>query len=409
MKICLLTTSTTAHRMGGTEVHAEGMAAEAVRQGHQVFIVTTAHPRGIPEETRNGCRVIYLSGTSHEMSRRDAPAWWAASAGRTAGLCETEGIDIVWAENFSGLSYAALPARQRRPVISIVQGLAVRGEVISNFNSITSARELFYFFSRYAAQTLFYYLPRFRALVRDSDLLIGISNETVAALKAEYPGSAEKTAAIFNPVDTERFKPDPTLRRSGRERLGLPNSAVAVLMSGVLHKQKGLHLGLLAFAQLAGSYPQARLIIAGDGPEKERLAALAGELGLTARVTFLGLVPNDEMPLYYNSADAYLNPTLRMEGLGIVNIEAMACGLPCVVSLIGGTGSTIQDGISGFFVKPGDLDGLKNSLAALLRDAGLRERMAAEARARALRCFDLKKNLAAYVAASLELLKSRIK
>ncbi|MGD9642477.1 MAG: glycosyltransferase family 4 protein [Elusimicrobiales bacterium] len=407
MKICLLTTSTTAHRMGGTEVQAETLAAETARQGHQVFIVTTAHPRGIAEETRNGYRVIYLSGTSHEMSRKDAPVWWSASASRTAELCETEGIDIVWAENFSGLSYAAIPARQRKPVLSIVQGLAVRGEVISNFNRISTAGELLYLLTRYAAQTLFYYIPRFRALARDSDLLVGVSNETVAALEAEYPGSGKKTIAIFNPVDTERFRPAPELRRTGRERLGLPDGAVTVLMSGVLHKQKGMHLGLLAFAQVAARFPQARLIIAGDGPEKQRLAALAGELGIAARVTFPGLVPNEEMPLHYNSADIYLNPTLRMEGLGIVNVEAMACGLPVITSKIGGTGSSIEDGKSGFFTRPGDISGLAGRLEQLLGDPALRARLGADARSRAEAVFSKETVTRRYIEVSASLLGGR--
>lgn len=407
MKICLLTTSTTAHRMGGTEVQEETLAAEAVRQGHQVFIVTSAHPQGISEETRHGYRVIYLSGTSHEMSRRDAPAWWTASARRTAELCEAEGIDVVWAENFSGLSYAAIPARQRRPVISIVQGLAVRGEVISNFNKISSAGELLYFLTRYAAQTLFYYIPRFRALVRDSDLLVGVSNETVAALESEYPGSGKKSVAILNPVDIVRFRPDPLLRLSGRERLGLPDGAVAVLMSGVLHKQKGMHLGLLAFAQLAARFPQARLIIAGDGPEKERLSSLAGELGIAARISFCGLVPNGEMPLYYNSADVYLNPTLRMEGLPLVLIEAMACGLPVITSKIGGTGSSIEDGKSGFFTRPGDSRGQAMKLERLLGDPALRARLGAAARLRAEAVFSKETVTRRYLEVSAGLLGGR--
>lgn len=387
MKICLLTTSTTAHRMGGTEVQEETLAAEAVRQGHQVFVLTTAHPKGITEEIRNGYRVIYISGTSHQMSRREAPAWWAASARKTAELCEAEGIDVVWAENFSGLAYAAIPPGRRRPVVSIVNGLAVRGEVISNFNKISSAGELLYFLTRYAAQTLFYYIPRFRALVRDSDLLVGVSNESVAALEAEYPGSGKKAVAILNPVDTERFRPDPELRRAGRERLGLQDGAVAVLMSGVLHKQKGMHLGLLAFAQLAAKFPQARLLVAGDGPEKARLTALALELGVAARITFCGPIPNGEMPLYYNSADIYLNPTLRMEGLPLVLIEAMACGLPLITSKIGGTGSSIEDGKSGFFTSPGDLPGLAGKLEQLLGDHALRARLGADARLRAVAVF----------------------
>jgi glycosyltransferase involved in cell wall biosynthesis len=264
----------------------------------------------------------------------------------------------------------------------------VRGEVISNFNRISSAGELLYFLTRYAAQTLFYYIPRFRALVRDSDLLVGVSNETVAALEAEYPGSGKKAVVILNPADTERFKPDLELRRAGRGRFGLPSGAVAVLMSGVLHKQKGIHLGLLAFAQLAARFPQTRMIIAGDGPEKEPLTALAGKLGIASKVIFSGPVPNAEMPLYYNSADIYLNPTLRMEGLPLVLIEAMACGLPVITSKIGGTGSSIEDGKSGFFTRPGDIAGLATTLEQLLGDQVLRSRLGADARRRAAEVFN---------------------
>lgn len=407
MRICILTTSTTTHRMGGTEVHAESLAAEAARQGHSVFVITSAGGDGAAEEIKDGYTVIYLPGTNHNMSRRDAAAWWAASACRTAEICASERIDVVWAENFSGLSYAGLPAERRRPVVSIVQGLAVRGEVASNFNRISTAGELLYFLTRYTAQTVFYYIPRFRAMVRNSDLLIAVSRETAQALAAEFPSSAAKTKVIFDPVDTLAFRPDPQLRESSRRQLGLGPENLCVLMSGVIHKQKGMHLGLEAFSGLTAGFPLARLIVAGDGPQLADLKKAAAEAGLEDRVIFCGRKENREMPAIYNAADVYLNPTLRLEGLGIVNAEAMACGLPCVVSLIGGTGSTIEDGVSGRFVKPGDREGLKNSLAALLRDAGMRERMATSARAKALRDFDLKKNLAAYVAASLELLEKR--
>ncbi len=400
MRICLLTTSTTAHQMGGTEVQAEILAAEAARQGHDVLIITTAHPKGLKAEERNGYRVIYLDGTSHTMSRRTAPDWWRASAERTEALCASGNMDVVWAANFSGLSYAALPRAARRPVISIVQGLAVRGEIASNFGRVSTPGELLYFLTRYAAQTLFYYIPRFRAMVRDSDLLIGVSNETVAALEKEFPESRGKSVAILNPVDTEVFRPDPRLRAEGRGKIGFSPKNSVVLMSGVLHKQKGVHLGLEAFAAVCREFPGARLAIAGEGPERARLQELCLDLGISGKVAFRGLVPNAEMPLYYNAADIFLNPTLRLEGLPLVLLEAMSCGLPCVTSRIGGTGSSIEDGKSGYFTEPGNTRELSAKLRILLAGNELRAGLSAGARTRAVEVFDKRRVLKEYISAS---------
>lgn len=406
MRICLLATSTIAHRMGGTEVQAQTLAAEAARQGHSVFVITTAHPSGLKSERRSGCDFIYLEGTSHAMSRRDAPAWWRASAARTAELCRAEKIDVVWAENFSGLSYAALPRASRRPVISVVNGLAVRGEIASSFARVSTISELAYFLTRYAAQTLFYYIPRFRAMVRDSDLLVAVSRETAGALAEEFPGSEGKTRVILNPVDTALFSPDPGLRTRTRAALGISGTETAVIMAGVLHKQKGFHLGIKAFAAASAGFTDARLLIAGDGPQRGELEALAGKAGLKHRILFLGEKPHEELAAFYNAADIYLNPTLRLEGLSLVTVEAMACGLPSVVSRSGGTCSTIIDGESGYFTEPGDTGGMASRLERLLGDPGLRARLSAGARARALEAFDTTRNVAQYIEASRELTRA---
>lgn len=403
MKLCVLTTGTTAHRMGGTEVHAETLAAEAARQGHEVRLLTCAHPRGLETERKDGYTVLYLPGTSHTMSRRDAPAWWAASAAKTAELHAAGQIDVVWAENFSGLAYAALPRAARAPVISVVNGPAVRGEIASNFNRVSTPGELLYFATRYAAQTVFYYIPRFRAMVRDSDLLAAVSNETAAALEAEFPGSGAKTRVIFNSADTAFFRPDGEARGAARAALGLALGQTAVLMSGVMHKQKGMRFGLKAFAAVAARFPGARLLLAGDGPERTILEAAAEATGLGGRVTFCGPRPNAAMPALYNAADIYLNPTMRTEGLPLVMVEAMACGLPCVVSKIGGNGSSIDEGVSGFFTAPGNTAQLAEKLALLLADEKLRAEFSKAARAKALACFSNEKAAGAYLAASAEL------
>lgn len=402
MRILLLSTSVTLHQQGGSEVHAETLARLAAARGHKVFLLTSAHPDGLPSEAKDGYTVVYLAGTSYRMSRKDSPAWWAASAAKTSELCEAGKIDVVWAENFAGISYAALPRSARKPVISIVNGLAVRGEIASNFARVSSAGELLYFLTRYAAQTIFYYIPRFRAMVRDSDMLVGVSRETAEALAREFPGSEKKTRVIFNPVDTSFFRPDADLREKARAELGLPAGCPVLLMAGVLNKQKGVHVGLKAFAALAGRFPQARVLIVGDGPQLAALKAQAAEAGIQDRVLFCGPKLNPEMPYYYNAADVHINPTLRQEGLSIVIVEAMACGLPVVASRIGGTASTIDDRRSGFFVKPGDAPGLAERTGALLSDPALARAMGTAGREKAVRDFS-ENNIDVYIRISREL------
>jgi len=358
-------------------------------------------------EKKGGYTVIYLPGTDSSMSRAWARSWWRESAARLQELHKNGELDIVWAENFAGLSYAAIPSVRRAPVISIVNGLAVRGEILSRLRGISGFKDLLYFLTRYAAQVLFYYVPWFRAMVRDSDLLVAVSNETAAALAAEFPGSGNKTAVILNPVDTDFFKPDPAGRAATRKALGLGEIDRVILMAGVVHSQKGMHLGLKVFAELSAAFPGARLVIAGDGPQLETLRGMASTLGVSDRVLFCGRRENKEMAGYYNAADIYLNPTLRQEGFGLVTAEAMACGLPCLVSRIGGTSSTIDDGISGFLVKPGDTRELRLRLEAMLRDAQLRRRLSAGAREKAVGCFNVNKVVESYLAASRELSKKQ--
>lgn len=404
MRICILTTSTSAHQLGGTEIQAETLAREAARQGHSVFVLTTAHPSGLDREEKDGYTVIYTRGTHFSMSRQWARRWSEESPGAAARLRDSEKIDIFWAENFSGLPYAALPGETRAPVISIANGLAIRGEISSSFSAVAGAKDLLYFFTRYAAQVVFYYRPWFRAMARDSDLIAAVSRETAAALEAELPESRGKIEVVYNPVDCGLFRPDQPLREKARTELGFAPAETVVLMSGIMHRQKGMHLGLRAFASLAGSFPEARLLLAGDGPERAALETAAGKTGLAGRIKFCGRRLNAEMPQCYNAGDIYLNPTLRGEGLGMVNIEAMACGLPCATSLAGGTASTIDEGKSGYFFEPGDVPAMASKLGKLLGDSLLRERLGRAGREKAVRVFERSVTVGRYITASKRLL-----
>lgn len=407
MRIAVLCTATMRHQAGGTEVHAEFIARLAAAKGHTVTCITSAREDGVEQEAKDGYTTCYLPGTDYRMSRSQAPAWWRESSKKISELAAKDGLDVIWAENLSGQYYAArLREETGIPMISVIQGLGVAGEIKSAYARADSLRELAYFFTRYAAQVIFYYIPRFRRMVRFSDRLIAISRETLEAVAAEYPSSREKLRLVYNFIDTRRFRPDAELRARTRAALGIPQDARLLLMCGVAHRQKGFHVGVEAFKKVLREVPGARLIIVGNGPELPALKQLVSDEKLEASVTLAGNVPNENLPAYYNAADLYLNPTLRQEGLGIVIIEAMACGLPSVVSRIGGTGSTIDDGASGFFVPPGDAAALGARAVDILKNKELARAMSAAAREKALRVFS-ERNIDQYLEISREIAKDR--
>jgi glycosyltransferase involved in cell wall biosynthesis len=128
-------------------------------------------------------------------------------------------------------------------------------------------------------------------------------------------------------------------------------------------------------------------VLAGDGFERPELVQLADQLGIAADVTFLGWVPNSDLPPYYRAAAVSVIPSLE-EGFGIPAAEAMGCEVPVVASDAGGLPEVVEDGVTGLVVPRGDADALARAIQTLLTDPERRRVMGQAGRARALRLFD---------------------
>jgi len=120
----------------------------------------------------------------------------------------------------------------------------------------------------------------------------------------------------------------------------------------------------------------ARLVMIGDGPERERAAALVGVYGLESSVLFAG--EQRDLAGWLSAADLFLLPSSQ-ESFGMAALEAMACGVPVVASRVGGVPEVIEDGRTGFLCDPADLDGMAERGIALLDDATLAARITADA------------------------------
>ncbi|MCE5188137.1 MAG: glycosyltransferase [Eubacteriales bacterium] len=134
---------------------------------------------------------------------------------------------------------------------------------------------------------------------------------------------------LNNAVETERFRFDPAIRNEARTALGLEEDAFALLHIGAFNAQKNQPYLLGAFARYCKDKPQAVLLLAGDGGGRDPCEALAGRLGLTERVRFLGW--REDVPALLFAADAFVLPSLH-EGLPLTLVEAQCAGLTCIAS-----------------------------------------------------------------------------
>jgi colanic acid/amylovoran biosynthesis glycosyltransferase len=160
-------------------------------------------------------------------------------------------------------------------------------------------------------------------------------------------------------------------------------------MVGALMWRKGYEYALMAFCRLLDRVTESRLVIVGEGEERDRIEHTAQDLGVADRVVLAGkLDPTGVREVLWRS-HLFLHASLS-EGIANVALEAMACGLPVVATDAGGMREAIDDGVNGFLVPLRDTEAMADRLVRLANNPELRAEMGRKARDRAVRDFDLK-------------------
>jgi glycosyltransferase involved in cell wall biosynthesis len=210
-------------------------------------------------------------------------------------------------------------------------------------------------------------------------------SEELARVTTAVTARGEKVRYIPNGVDASRFHP----AVSGcdtRDRYDIRSDETLILCPRRLVKKNGcIHLAR-AMGMIARAEPGARLLFAGDGPEREALAAELDAAGCLGRAIFAGNVPGSEMPALYAAADVVAVPSL-IEATSISVLEAMATARPVIASNTGGLPALVMDGQTGSLVEPRDEPGLAAAICELLSDPTRRARMGRLARSRVLEKF----------------------
>lgn len=206
-----------------------------------------------------------------------------------------------------------------------------------------------------------------------SATFVCVSEGVADEMREHYPEARERVMTIHNGVDTEAFAPGVRAGEAAEMRavLGISHERLVAAFVGGEWERKGLGAAMRALA-LASEWD---LVVAGDG-DQERYRELAGSLGVSERVHWLGVTR--DVPLVYQLADALVFPS-RYEAFPLVTLEAAASGLPILATPVSGVRELVQDGEGGFLISQ-EPDVIAERLRALGGDPALRMRMGAAAR-----------------------------
>ena len=350
--------------VGGLESHVAELARGLVEAGHEVRVVTSLSMPGLPaEEVVDGVRVRRTP-----LPTRSGIGWVLHALG-SLGITRrwARWADVVHAQAFASVFPCALAARSaRRPLVATFH--------TSHF-LVRAQRAL--------------WRPILGWLVRRPDHSLAASHEIAEVAMGLAPGVGVE--ALTNGVDTDRFR---RIETAEGDVPPLAEGERRILVPRRLFHKNGVEHFVRAMPAILRDEPQARAWLIGDGPERERLEALARELELGEALRFLGRRAHDEMPALLSSGELAVFPSL-MEATSVAALECMACELPVVATRVGGLPEIVDDSV-GRLVPPADPDALARGVLELLRVPELRE-MGERARERVVSAWSNERLVARHV------------
>ncbi len=355
----------------GMERQAHRLARGLAARGARVVLVTTFTPRGF-FYSKDGDPPLLEARDGYEIVRVPCRRWWSGEAvralfARTLGReLVARSIDVIYGVQFQ----ATLHVRRVAAVSDwpLVLKLACGG----SYGDMAQAK---------ARPDALEVLEHLRHVDRYACLSRQVEAEVVAAGLPPH-----HCILVRNGVDRSVFSAE-------GPKADLPPSTV--LFVGRHDTQKRIHILLRAFAKVAARVPQARLACVGKGPEEANLHALAKELGLGERVSFLG--ERKDVPELLRAASVFVLPSAA-EGMPNALLEALSVGAPCVATTIPGTTDVATHEREALLVPPDDEEALAQAIERSLVDRALAERLSRAGRERIAAEFDMERVVDAHLA-----------
>lgn len=334
---------------------------------HSLLVSTGAYADSGPSDARFPQPIDRVGIRATRLRTMNGLALWTA---RAAGLARRYRFGFAWCGELKPAGYPAWWLARRH---GIPYGVIVHGtELLLLDAKIRRSR-----FKRWTAA----------GLVTNATVLVANSTWTGDLARTVYgllrrPDLAARVRVVPLGTDPAQFHPgiDPAAVRA---RYGL-DGGPWLLTVARLEWHKGIDTVIKALPTVRATHPGVRYAVAGVGPRRTQLEALARELGVADAVRLLGFVPDTDLPALYNAADLYVGASryheLLVEGFGISIVEASASGLAVVGGRSGGVADAVRDGETGVLVDPQDPGAVAAGITQLLGNGALRRRMGAAGR-----------------------------
>lgn len=336
-------------QVGGAEVLAARLARR-LRKSYRFLFVCLDRLGSLGEELR-------AEGFPVEVLDRRPGLDWRSTI-RLARLLRREQVEILHAHQYTPFFYA-LTARwlgKRIPVLFSEHG--------RHFPDYPRRKRIFVN----------------RLLLSRRDRVAAVGEAVRQAVIANEGIPAERVGVIYNGIDLETFAKKRHDRDETREEIGVGPNDFVVIQVARLDYLKDHLTAVRTLDRLASQRPEVRLVLVGEGPEREKIEAEIRQRQLLAHVRFLGL--RSDVARLVASADLFLLTSIS-EGIPLTVIEAMAAGIPVVSTRVGGIGEIVEDGQTGLLAPAGDDSALADRILTLMADSEQCQRLGQAGRCRA--------------------------
>ncbi|UCG55027.1 MAG: glycosyltransferase family 4 protein [Dehalococcoidia bacterium] len=339
MKIAILVPLFPPRWLAGTEVATYNMAKHLVKRNNQVHIITSLD-EGLPRASvEDGFHIHRIR--QQNVRFLGVISFWV----KVLYLLKKISPDIVHVQNL-GVGIPGVLAKRllKKPFTAWGRGSEV-------------------------------YLPwRFRKIIlklvlRNADAVIALTEDMKNEMRKVFD---RDILVIPNGIDLENFKS--LSREESQRKLQIKEGGKTILFVGKLHPIKGVKYLIQAMDIIKQRSGSTRLLLVGNGEERDELIGLVRDLNLGDYITFIGMIPNEKVPEYMVASDVFVLPSLS-EGFPMVSLEAMASGLPIVATKVGGLPGIVKEGQNGFLVEPKNSKEIAEKMWLLLEDDELRERI----------------------------------
>ena len=349
MKICVVT-GTFHPEPGGPSTYLYNLLGDLVQRGHEVAVITYGD---LEDEYDYPYPVIRISRQQPIPVRLIKFVYHVVSIGRR--------YDLLFVNNY-GLPAVVANAFLRKPVAmklvgdfaweySIRHGLIDKNEGIDEFQRKGRSLKV-----ELLKRLQLFYTSKADAIVAPSQYFKGV----ISGWGIPY----DKIEVIYNAIDPSRYALACT-KEEARGRLGLEGKIILTVAR--LTPWKGVDRIIEVLPEIRRRINEANLVVVGDGPELGNLQGLARELGVKGHVSFVGRVPHEEVPYYLRAADVFVLYS-GYEGLPHIVLEAMATGVPVILSDKGGNQEVVEDGVNGLLVPIGNQEKLKEAILRVLQN-----------------------------------------